>query len=540
MTIHGSSPGRGGGRRHARRTILRAGAALTAAGVLRPYPALGATPLADLPLDFDVADGHHYRQAAGVEGAGYEVRNAGPVRWWDAYRRLGGPAMLGYPVARPYRGDGFHYQALQLGLLQSSDGESPVQPANVLEMLDRAGLAEWLLHFKGVPLPIEDDGGRSFDESVRIRLDWLTDDPIRDKFERNPDPIRQLTWRPWDAQVRWGLPMSLPARLGPFVAQRFQRAVLQHWVEPVEDMPSPGAVTAALLGAFLLEAGLVPASARPPIDSAQAAATAGRTVGDRLQAVIGALLTTEPGRWAVFLALLGCDDPLVALNADAVMPAASLWKAAVMIEAFRQRAVDGLSFDELLTMDGSVLDRIDPPASLAPGQRIPIHYALERMMAFSDNTVAILLADRLGYRRIDQTLRELGLLHTTVDARETLTTAREMAALISVAVGARPAPWHRSLADALSMRELLLNETRNNRIPARLPSGVPVAHKAGQSGGVLNDAGVVYASTGPFTLVLLVDGTPVPQRSAATSADIARIVFDALDPPAWTGDLPAS
>ena len=496
MTDRSVSPKRFGGRRHSRRDVLQIAAPLTAAGLVPVRRAIGDSRDADIPLDFEVADGHHYRQATGTEAGGYEVRNLGPLRWWDIFRRLGGPGILGYPVSRLYRRDGFALQLLQFGLLQASGDAGGIEPANLLQILDRAGLVEWLLHFKGVPPPIPDDGGQSFDESVRIRLSWLTDDAIRARFERNPDPVRWVTWRPLDAQVRWGLPMSFPARMGPFVAQRFQRGVLQRWVEPVAGLPRPGTVTAAFVGEFLVEAGLVPASARQPIDSTQARAAARETVGDRLHAAITARVATEPGRWAVVVGRMGEDEPLVALNADTVMPAASLWKVAAMLEAFRQRAAGGLRFGELLTMTKSVLSRVVPPASLVAGQHIPVHHALAEMMRISDNTAAILLGDRLGYRQIDQTLRDLGLRLTTVNAQTTLTTAREIAVLLNVAVGGRRAAWDQPLADALRMRELLLSETRRDRIPAQLPPDTPVAHKTGQFGAVLNDAGVVYASTG--------------------------------------------
>jgi len=40
----------------------------------------------------------------------------------------------------------------------------------------------------------------------------------------------------WDTEAaiaRYGLPTSPPEDFGPFVAQRFQRAVLQHWSSSV-------------------------------------------------------------------------------------------------------------------------------------------------------------------------------------------------------------------------------------------------------------------------------------------------------------------
>ena len=102
--------------------------------------------------------------------------------------------------------------------------------------------------------------------------------------------------------------------------------------------------------------------------------------------------------------------------------------------------------------------------------------------------------------------------------------------MLEVAVGVRPANWNRTHADVQAMRGLLLAETRNQRIPERLPLGTPVAHKTGDLVGVSNDAGVVYASTGPVTLVILVRDAPFAGRAAATSAEIAAMIVSEYDP----------
>lgn len=531
-----------------RRRLLRGGGALAAFGGVSAWvpiaraapPSTPSAALVDATLpDFPIADGYHYGQASGDAGLGYEVRNIAGVAWWDAYRRLGGFRTIGYPVGHPYTWQGFEYQPFQSAVLQWSGADESLRPANLLESLDAAGHTEWLRQFKQVPRPIQDDGAVGFNDALRVRLGWLDDSSIRARFMNNPDPVRFVRWSRLDSVTRWGLPMSRPEAFGPFVAQRFQRGVLQHWVEEVAGAPSLGAVTPVLIGDLALEAGAIPPTARTPVSSAAAAETArGHTLGDRLAAAVAARLRGEPGRWAVFAAPLGGDPPVIELNADAVMIAASVWKAAAMLEAFRQRAAGELSFDQLLTMNVSVLERVEPPASLAPGQRVPVRVALERMLSISDNTTAIMLADRLRYARIDQSLHELGLASTTVNTRFPETTAREAARLLEVCVGARLATWQRSLDDALAMRDLLFSEQRADRIPARLPAGTPVAHKTGDLGGVVNDVGVIYASTGPYVVALLVQDSPDRDRSAATGAEISRIIFDALDPPSGKAEAP--
>ena len=519
-----------------RRSLFRATAGL--ATVWSPPPANPTAVTAATPsTDFDVADGHHYTQASNTTGTGFEVRNTRNAAWWNAYRRAGGTSTLGYPISVPFTLGGFDYQLFQLGLLQSSATPNVIQPSNIMEMLDRAGQTRWLRHFHNIPVPITKDGSTSFYEAVRIREGWLTEDAIRARFKANPDPVRFITWSDSAALSRWGLPMSLPEKMGPFVAQRFQRAVLQHWVETAEFLPAVGSVTTAFVGDMFGAAGLLPNGSIQPINSANSYADSmGRTVGERLQAAINTRITSEPGAWSVVVTPLGSNTPWVLLNADAVVPAASLWKIAAMLETYRQRRMAGLNLDELLTMNQSVLDRVEPPATLATGQNIRIRTALERMMGFSDNTTAVLLGDRLGYTRIDETLRRLGTLKTTVNSRIPLTTAQEASRLIEIAVGGRPASWSRPMADIVEMRDLLLSEHRKDRIPARLPSTVRVAHKTGDLARSVHDAGVLYASTGPVTLVIMVDGTLDRERSISTTTEIALMVLDAAES---TADGPA-
>ena len=154
--------------RLSRRRLLHATGVLTAAALAGRADAADAQDrdpigdaVADLPDDFAVEDGHHYRQASGVADAGYEVRNLPNARWWDAFRRLGGIDAMGYPIGHPYAREGFTYQPFQRGLLQWSEALGIVRPANVLEVMDQSGFTEWLRGFKSIPAPL-DDGAESF------------------------------------------------------------------------------------------------------------------------------------------------------------------------------------------------------------------------------------------------------------------------------------------------------------------------------------------------------------------------------------------
>ena len=478
----------------------------------------------DLPADFAIENGHHFRQASPESNAGYGVLN-GRRPWWDSYRRAGGPQVMGYPISLPYARDGLTVQAFSYGGLQSPIHDVNLAPANVLELLDTAGFARWLHDQHQVPMPL--DSG----SDTHARLAWMTDEPIRAAYFANPEPTRFLTWNRTRALRRFGLPMSQPQHFGLTTVQRFQRGVLER---PVDGH----AVRIRPVGQLLVELGLVTSDRAAPISSMDALlGAAGRTIHERLTAAVRARIRTEPGTWAVFAANSGANRPLVAINADHEMRTLSIWKVLLLREAFRQRAAGLLAFDEPLTMDETVVERSDPPISLEPGQQIEVGAALARAMSVSDNASAILLADRVGYQNIDFDLRREGVQTTTVNTNEPFTTAREMADVLERIVGLRPGVWQPALPEVRAMRELLLSERRTNRIPRWLRRH-QVAHKTGDFPDATNDAGVVYTDMGPVTVVVLVDRTPNRDRSAEAIADVARMIVDAVDPPVIEGTTP--
>lgn len=488
-----------------------------------PFVAPGLTD-EDLPRDFAIENGHHYRQASPEANAGFAVFN-GRRPWWDTYRRAGGPAVLGYPVSLPYARDGLAFQLFSHGAIQSPVQSADLAPSNVLELLDAAGYASWLHAQRQVPLPVDTNA------NADTRLAWLTDDPIQAHYYANPAPARFLTWSRAQALRRFGLPMSQPQQFGQKIVQRFQRGVLERSVDSLDVRGQP-------IGQLLVELGLVTHDRAQPVSSMDALlGAAGRTIHERLTGAVRARIRTEPGDWAVFAANSGANRPLVAINADRKMRTLSVWKVLLLREAFRQRAAGLLTFGELLTMDETVVERADPPVSLEPGQQIEVGAALAHAMSVSDNASAILLADRVGYQNIDFDLRREGLKVTTANVNEPLTTAREMADVLERIVGLRPGVWQPALSEIHSMRELLLSERRTNRIPRWLRQH-PVAHKTGDFPDATNDAGVVYTAMGPVTVVTLVDRTPNRERTAAAIADVARMIVDAVDPPVFPGNGP--
>ena len=196
----------------------------------------------------------------------YEVTNDYGIRFADEYERLGGVHTLGYPASYRFRlDDGFVYQVAQGALLQWRPEVKSAYLANTFEMLEHAGVDQWLLDTKGIPLPIKDDGSDGdWGVAKEIRLAWLTNDQIKARFLANPNPEVITSWSENRAIELYGLPMSYPEKHGPFISQRFQRVALQLWVEEVAGMPAVGTVVRVLGGDLLKEACLIPSYALSP------------------------------------------------------------------------------------------------------------------------------------------------------------------------------------------------------------------------------------------------------------------------------------
>ncbi len=226
-----------------------------------PTPVPTAVP-AQGPGIFFSQTGFWVRDAAFCLGSPGTMPN-----YLSEFNRLGGIPTLGYPASRPYWDAGFCYQVFQRGILQWRPDYSPPQAvlANTLDWLHDAGKDGFLLGL-GVPLHFTGNDGSegNFSRAIEIRLQWLTDPDIRAAYLANPNPAA-IPDTLWDPVTFYGLPTSQPELHGPFIAQRFQRYVLQKWVAEVPGMPPAGSVVGVLAGDLAKQAGgIVPAAAAEP------------------------------------------------------------------------------------------------------------------------------------------------------------------------------------------------------------------------------------------------------------------------------------
>lgn len=234
------------------------------------------------------------------------------------------------------------------------------------------------------------------------------------------------------------------------------------------------------------------------------------------------------------------------LNADSVFHAASTMKVAVMIEVLRRAQAGAFALDQGVLLvnqfasiaDGSpytmnAADDGDTALYARIGERVHIRDLMRRMITRSSNLATNQLIALVGADRVTATARTLGatriqVLRGVEDQKAfdrgmiNTTTSSDLAALlVAIERGQALSP-----ASSAEMRDMLLAQEFNGKIPAGLPKGTRVAHKTGEITAVSHDAAVVYPEgRKPYVLVVLTKGLRESAASSALIADISRIVY---------------
>lgn len=80
--------------------------------------------------------------------------------------------------------------------------------------------------------------------------------------------------------------------------------------------------------------------------------------------------------------------------------------------------------------------------------------------------------------------------------------------------------------------QILIDCQTNSRIPAQLPKGTKVGHKTGTLNRRTNDAGVVFAPAGPFSIVLMNHGEEEEAKASRVLAQAAALIYERFTPTA--------
>ncbi|HET9211790.1 MAG TPA: serine hydrolase [Thermoanaerobaculia bacterium] len=193
-----------------------------------------------------------------------------------------------------------------------------------------------------------------------------------------------------------------------------------------------------------------------------------------------------------------------------------------------QSLVDGSSFALDPKEDG------DPDLYQAVGSTRPLEELIRRMITRSSNLATNLLIEKIGASRAQDLVRGLGayrtiLLRGVEDEKayraglNNVTAAEDLAvALNAIAQGTGFKP-----ASSQKMIEFLKAQEFNEKIPAGLPPGTPVAHKTGDITGFHHDAAIVYPpGEKPYILVVMTQGYEDEKDANRVIAGISQVVWE--------------
>jgi acetylornithine deacetylase/succinyl-diaminopimelate desuccinylase-like protein/beta-lactamase class A len=291
------------------------------------------------------------------------------------------------------------------------------------------------------------------------------------------------------------------------------------------------------LVALFLAAAAIGAGSNPRAAAAPALAEA-RSQVERLIKQSGADVAVA------FRTLDGRDELLI--QPEVEYHAASTMKVPVLIELFRRVRTGALSLDDRIPVvnefhsivDGSVFkldigEDSDAAVYRRVGSQMSYRELAEAMITVSSNFAANLLIERLGIQAIQKTTDALGatrmhVLRGVEDNKafekglNNVTTAGALLTLMEALAHGRAVD--KPASD--EMVAILKRQKFNERIPAGLPAGIPVAHKTGEITRIQHDAAIVYAER-PFALVILIRGLQDTKKGAALAAGITRVVYAA-------------
>ena len=277
-----------------------------------------------------------------------------------------------------------------------------------------------------------------------------------------------------------------------------------------------------------------------------AALLAGPISADSVLASIESRIAQESGAQVGLAYIdLRSGDTLF-INPDSSFHAASTMKVPVMIELYRQSAMGGFAMNQPLLVVNKFSSIADGSAySLDPGSdsdstlyhrvgaRVPIDTLLRLMITRSSNFATNTLIEVVDARKVTATMRALGaqrikVLRGVEDGKafdlglNNTTTARDLAIILSAIESGKAA----SPAATREMRDILLAQEFNEKIPAGVPSGVRVAHKTGEITAHSHDAAIVYPpNRPPYVLVVLTRGIADGAKSSKLIADISSMIY---------------
>ena len=223
--------------------------------------------------------------------------------------------------------------------------------------------------------------------------------------------------------------------------------------------------------------------------------------------------------------------------------AASVIKLWVLVELMRRIDCGQAAYtDGVLVLPTDVVGGTGELQHETFPQVVTLFRLAQYMIKYSDNTATNVLIDYLGgFGPVNALIDSMNQRETVLARKMLATPPPENYTSPDDVISLLGAVWDRQVLRQVNrdlMLSFMLEQTINNKIPAALPSGAPVAHKTGELVDVSHDVGY-YLIPGTEIAVAFLTAGPEP-LGAATVRELARAVYDyiASSPPPPAPSLP--
>ena len=219
-----------------------------------------------------------------------------------------------------------------------------------------------------------------------------------------------------------------------------------------------------------------------------------------MQSLIAKYPSLSPG---IFVMDVETGD-YVDINGDRVFPAASTIKLPILLAFFEAVDAGNIDLNEILTVDRRSIAKGSGSLQYSLGRKLTALATATQMITISDNTATNMIIDRLGgIESINSRFQSWGLKHTYIRNRLgdfSGTNKTTPADLVRVAALLAK---HQIIGEASRVQALdILTATENRKLlVAGLGEGASIAHKTGDIGFVIGDAGIVSKPDGKQYLI---------------------------------------
>ncbi|MDF5708325.1 MAG: serine hydrolase [Nostoc sp. S4] len=227
------------------------------------------------------------------------------------------------------------------------------------------------------------------------------------------------------------------------------------------------------------------------------------------------------------------------ISGDRVFPAASTIKFPILIALFEKIDAGKVKLNDTLVMRRDLVASGSGDLQYQRvGTKLTVLQTINKMISISDNTATNMIIDRLGGKaRLNQRFRSWGLKNTVIrhllgDFKGTNTTSPADLVKLSALI-----QYHKLISNASRSQALdILSHCHNKKLlAAGLGSGAVIAHKTGDIGFVIGDAGIVEMPNGKRYLAGIFVRRPYNDiRGRDFVRQVSQLVYTYLDQPKLT------